>query len=109
MLEFQLSVCPPGAGLSGAMEAGNNSTKQGQRPGGEDCVCVAVHIRPLIASELAEGCQTCLQSASGRPEVGLPICRLTPVCGVQVCCKLQCPSEGLEQRAWHVRFVQQVP
>jgi hypothetical protein len=39
----------------------------------EDCsVCVAVHIRPLIASELTEGCQTCLSVATGQPQVLLP-------------------------------------
>lgn len=36
----------------------------------EDCsVCVAVHIRPLIAIEVADGCQTCLSVADGQKQV----------------------------------------
>ena len=36
----------------------------------EDCsVCVAVHIRPLIAIELADGCQACLSVADGQKQV----------------------------------------
>jgi len=42
----------------------------GKHVSDEDCsVCVAVHIRPLIASELTEGCQTCLSVAPGEPQV----------------------------------------
>ena len=33
-----------------------------------DAVCVAVHIRPLVQSELAEGCQTCLGVTPGQPQ-----------------------------------------
>ena len=33
-----------------------------------DAVCVAVHIRPLVQSELAEGCQMCLSVTPGRPQ-----------------------------------------
>ncbi len=36
--------------------------------GGSDAVCVAVHIRPLVESELAEGCQTCLSVTPGQPQ-----------------------------------------
>lgn len=73
---------PPGsrASADGArlrmMEA-NGNNRPSQRTGAETeecCVCVAVHIRPLIASELAEGCQTCLQGAPSKPEV--PPCSL---------------------------------
>ena len=36
----------------------------------EDCsVRVAVHIRPLIAIEIADGCQTCLTVADGQKQV----------------------------------------
>lgn len=36
----------------------------------EDCsVCVAVHIRPLIANEVADGCQACLSVAEGQKQV----------------------------------------
>lgn len=33
-----------------------------------DAVCVAVHIRPLVESELAEGCQPCLTVTPGQPQ-----------------------------------------
>ena len=33
-----------------------------------DAVCVAVHIRPLVAAELAEGCQPCLTITPGQPQ-----------------------------------------
>ena len=33
-----------------------------------DAVCVAVHIRPLVESEHAEGCQTCLSVTPGQPQ-----------------------------------------
>ena len=43
-----------------------------KQPAEEDCsVCVAVHIRPLIGSEVADGCQTCLSVASGQKQVWL--------------------------------------
>lgn len=36
----------------------------------EDCsVCVAVHIRPLIATEVSEGCQACLSVVEGQKQV----------------------------------------
>lgn len=34
-----------------------------------DAVCVAVHIRPLVDSELAQGCQPCLTVTPGQPQV----------------------------------------
>ncbi|XP_034897744.1 kinesin-like protein KIN-4A isoform X1 [Populus alba] len=38
--------------------------------GGEDCcVKVAVHIRPLIADERAQGCKDCVTVVSGKPQV----------------------------------------
>ena len=39
----------------------------------ECCVCVAVHVRPLIYSELSEGCQACLEVDQERPQVLLCI------------------------------------
>ena len=33
-----------------------------------DAVCVAVHIRPLVAAEMAEGCQPCLTITPGQPQ-----------------------------------------
>jgi hypothetical protein len=39
--------------------------------GGSDAVCVAVHIRPLVESELAEGCQTCLSVTPGQPQASI--------------------------------------
>lgn len=36
----------------------------------ECCVCVAVHVRPLIDSEVLEGCQSCLTTFAKQPEVG---------------------------------------
>lgn len=33
-----------------------------------DAVCVAVHIRPLVDAELAEGCQPCLTVTPGQPQ-----------------------------------------
>ena len=38
-----------------------------------DAVCVAVHIRPLVQSELVEGCQTCLEVTPGQPQARLSI------------------------------------
>lgn len=35
-----------------------------------DAVCVAVHIRPLVDAELAQGCQPCLTVTPGQPQVG---------------------------------------
>uniref|UniRef100_A0A6N2MXN2 Kinesin-like protein n=1 Tax=Salix viminalis TaxID=40686 RepID=A0A6N2MXN2_SALVM len=41
--------------------------------GGEDCcVKVAVHIRPLIADERAQGCKDCVTVVSGKPQVFFP-------------------------------------
>ena len=34
-----------------------------------DAVCVAVHIRPLVDAELAQGCQPCLNVTPGQPQV----------------------------------------
>ena len=53
------------------MEAAHNNRAAQKAESEECCVCVAVHIRPLIPTELAEGCQACLQPTPGRPEVGL--------------------------------------
>ncbi len=36
--------------------------------GGECAVCVCVHIRPLVAPELLEGCQECLSVTPGQPQ-----------------------------------------
>lgn len=41
----------------------------GSAPDGTCSVCVAVHIRPLIAPELAEGCQSCVQSTARPAQV----------------------------------------
>ena len=41
-----------------------------------DAVCVAVHIRPLVDAELAQGCQPCLTVTPGQPQV--PFCS---ICG----------------------------
>ncbi|KAL6783888.1 KIN4 [Auxenochlorella protothecoides x Auxenochlorella symbiontica] len=35
-----------------------------------ECVCVAVHVRPLVESELAEGCEHALTVTPGLPQVG---------------------------------------
>lgn len=38
--------------------------------GGEDCcVKVAVHVRPLIGDERAEGCKDCVAVVPGKPQV----------------------------------------
>jgi kinesin family protein 4/21/27 len=38
--------------------------------GGENCcVKVALHIRPLIADERAQGCKDCVTVVSGKPQV----------------------------------------
>ena len=42
-----------------------------------DAVCVAVHIRPLVDAELAQGCQPCLTVTPGQPQV--PFCE---ICGL---------------------------
>ena len=34
-----------------------------------DAVCVAVHIRPLVDAEVAQGCQPCLHVTPGQPQV----------------------------------------
>ena len=47
MEEEQVAARPQTAGPANAEEE-------------ECCVCVAVHLRPLIDSELSEGCQECL-------------------------------------------------
>ena len=41
---------------------------------GTDAVCVAVHIRPLVPSELAEGCQPCLAVTPGQPQARSQLC-----------------------------------
>eukprot|EP00803_Ostreobium_quekettii_P004619 evm.model.scf_3423.1 EVM.evm.TU.scf_3423.1 scf_3423:4192-12887(+) len=48
--------------------AANGCRDAGQE--GEDCaVCVAVHIRPLIDSEIVAGCQACLKVTPGAPQI----------------------------------------
>lgn len=38
--------------------------------GGEDCcVKVAVHVRPLIGDERAQGCKDCVAVVPGKPQV----------------------------------------
>lgn len=54
------------------MEVDENSfvASAGKQGTDEDCsVCVAVHIRPLIANEVSEGCQTCLGVAESHKQV----------------------------------------
>lgn len=38
-----------------------------------ECVCVAVHVRPLVESELAEGCEHALTVTPGLPQVRLMV------------------------------------
>jgi hypothetical protein len=38
-------------------------------PSGSESVQVAVHVRPLIDSEIADGCQECLFVTPGAPQV----------------------------------------
>lgn len=54
------------------MESDNNIESSARDPvKDESCsVRVAVHIRPLITSELAEGCQSCIHATSIPPQVG---------------------------------------
>ncbi len=47
----------------------------------EDRVAVAVHVRPLIHSEVTDGCQECLLVTPGRPQVGVLLC--PPPCTTQ--------------------------
>lgn len=46
------------------------SMAQRDAAGGDDAVCVAVHMRPLVAKELEEGCLPCLEVTPGEPQVG---------------------------------------
>lgn len=46
----------------------NNNIKEAE----ECCVCVAVHVRPLIDGELYDGCQNCLTTFPKEPQV-LPL------------------------------------
>ncbi|CAN0922410.1 Kinesin-like protein KIN-4A [Linum grandiflorum] len=50
----------------------NNSTPPSPSPGAgaeNCCVKVAVHVRPLIADERAQGCQDCVTVVPGKPQV----------------------------------------
>ena len=52
------------------MDERNGPGSVAKQTADEDCsVCVAVHIRPLIAVEVADGCQTCLAVADGQKQV----------------------------------------
>ncbi len=43
-------------------------------PAEADCkVCVAVHIRPIIAAEAEQACASCLSVTPGEPQVNLPV------------------------------------
>jgi len=70
---------------------------EASRDGGheeEDCaVCVAVHIRPLIDSEVVAGCQACLKVTPGAPQISclgksFTFDRVYGSCGAE-------PSEGI--------------
>ena len=58
---------------------------------GTDAVCVAVHIRPLVPSELAEGCQPCLAVTPGQPQARSQLCATQDVgvFGAAVRCRTQ--------------------
>lgn len=52
------------------MEPDESVVETDRAPAEEDCsVCVAVHIRPLIENEIADGCQPCLSVANSQPQV----------------------------------------
>jgi hypothetical protein len=36
-----------------------------------EAVCVAVHVRPLIAQEFEQGCRPCLEVTPGTPQASL--------------------------------------
>ena len=44
-------------------------TGDGKLPDSGTNVCVAVHVRPLLGHETSEGCQECLYTVPGQPQV----------------------------------------
>lgn len=73
-----------------AREAGGGAAAAADA--GAEAVCVCVNIRPLVDSELAEGCKECLLITPGEPQVwGLGV----HGCGATRACPCQPP-----QRAW---------
>ncbi|KAF9687542.1 hypothetical protein SADUNF_Sadunf02G0104300 [Salix dunnii] len=52
------------------MEAPSSPSPSPPANGGENCcVKVALHVRPLIADERAQGCKDCVTAVSGKPQV----------------------------------------
>ncbi|KAJ6335223.1 hypothetical protein OIU78_011957 [Salix suchowensis] len=52
------------------MDAPSSPSPSPLSNGGENCcVKVALHVRPLIADERAQGCKDCVTVVSGKPQV----------------------------------------
>jgi hypothetical protein len=72
--------------------------------GGDECaVCVCVHIRPLVAPELLEGCQECLSVTPGQPQARP--CAHAQICALALVSSTEVPARpGLRRAALvHVR------